>query len=80
MNTGRRPAKDGTMRATRVKTIRALDRGLDVMLRLHEMRAASLHDLHRATALPRATLTRILLTLEQRGLVWQRIADGAYLP
>jgi len=68
------------MRATRVKTIRALDRGLEVMLRLHEMRAASLHDLHRATGLPRATLTRILLTLEQRGLVWQRIADGAYLP
>ena len=68
------------MRATRVKTIRALDRGLEVMLRLHEMRAASLHDLHRATALPRATLTRILLTLEHRGLVWQRIADGAYLP
>lgn len=51
-----------------------------MLLRLHEARAASLNDLYRATGLPRATLTRILLTLERQGLVWQRIADGAYLP
>lgn len=68
------------MRATRVKTVRALERGLAVLLRLHEARAASLNDLHRSTGLARATLTRILLTMERQGLVWQRIADGAYLP
>src|SRR5919205_1953487 len=44
------------------------------------MRAASLHDLHLATGLPKATLTRILYTCHQEGLVWQRMADGAFLP
>ena len=46
---------------------------------LHLARAASLHDLHLATGLPKATLTRVILTLEKRGLVWQRLADGAYV-
>lgn len=68
------------MRQYRVKTIRALERGLDVLQVLQDASAASLHDLHRATGLPKATLTRILLTLEQSGLIWQRIADGAYRP
>src|SRR5438046_261262 len=44
------------------------------------MRAASLHDLHRATGIPKPTLTRILYTLYRQGLVWQRMADGAFLP
>ncbi|MFX5344518.1 hypothetical protein ABTC63_22040, partial [Acinetobacter baumannii] len=28
----------------------------------------------------KATLLRLLLTLSRKGLVWQRLADGAYLP
>ncbi|HLN08363.1 MAG TPA: hypothetical protein VK281_05315 [Xanthobacteraceae bacterium] len=36
------------------------------------------HDLHQAMALPKATLTRFLRTLDGHGLVWRRIADGAY--
>lgn len=68
------------MRTYKVKTIRALERGLDVLQVLQMTRSAGLHDLHRATGLPKATLTRVLLTLERRGLVWQRMADGAYLP
>ncbi len=68
------------MRASKVKTIRSLDRGLDVLLALEDARAASLHDLHRHTGLPKATLTRILLTLEGRGLIWQRVADSMYRP
>jgi IclR family mhp operon transcriptional activator len=68
------------MTAYKVKTIRALDRGLEVLSVLQAARAASLHDMHLATGLPKATLIRIIATLDQRGLVWQRIADGAYLP
>lgn len=67
------------MRDYKVKTIRALDRGLEVLSHLHQARAASLHDLYLATGLPKATLTRVILTLEKRGMVWQRLADGAYM-
>ena len=67
------------MRDYKVKTIRALDRGLEVLTHLHQARAASLHDLFLATGLPKATLTRLIVTLEKRGMVWQRLADGAYL-
>lgn len=67
------------MREYKVKTIRALDRGLQVLDYLHRSRNASLHDLYLATGLPKATLTRIIATLEERGLVWQRLADGAFM-
>jgi IclR family mhp operon transcriptional activator len=67
------------MREYKVKTIRALDRGLEVLAFLHQARAASLHDLFLATGLPKATLTRMIVTLEKRGMVWQRLADGAYM-
>lgn len=67
------------MREYKVKTIRALDRGLEVLDFLHKARSASLHDLFLATGLPKATLTRVIVTLEKRGLVWQRIEDGAYM-
>jgi IclR family mhp operon transcriptional activator len=67
------------MRDYQVKTIRALDRGLEVLEYLQKARAASLHDLHLATLLPKATLLRIITTLDKRGMVWQRLADGAYM-
>ena len=60
-----------------VKIVRALNRGLDVLQAIQESKAAGLHDLHRATSLPKPTLIRILKTLMGRDLVWQRIADGA---
>jgi IclR family transcriptional regulator, mhp operon transcriptional activator len=68
------------MRIYKVKTIRALDRGLEVLGVLQTSRAASLHELHVATQLPKATLTRVVATLEARGLIWQRLADSAFLP
>lgn len=68
------------MRSYKVKPIHALVRGLGVLQALHEMQAASLHDLYLATGFPKSTLTRILYTLHLQGLVWQRMADGAYLP
>lgn len=68
------------MRHYKVKPIQSLERGLQVLAALREMRAASLHDLHLRTGIPKATLTRILFTLYRQGLVWQRMADGAFLP
>lgn len=68
------------MRNYKVKPIQALARGLDVLSALQEMRAASLNDLYLATGIPKSTLTRILATLHGQGLVWQRLADGAFLP
>lgn len=50
------------------------------MLEVQRRRGASLSELHIATGLPKATLLRMLVTLSGRGLVWQRLADNAYLP
>ena len=63
-----------------VKSIRALERGLDVLQALQTGPGAGLKDLHEITGLPKATLLRILRTLMERNLIWQRMADGAYLP
>lgn len=63
----------------KVKTVRALERGLDVLMEIQRRRGASLHELHLALRLPKATLLRMLVTLSGYGLVWQRLADGAYL-
>ncbi|UUU19108.1 IclR family transcriptional regulator domain-containing protein [Streptomyces sp. DSM 40750] len=67
------------MRNYQVKTISSLERGLQVLRVLQEMRAASLHDLHQVTGIPKATLLRILHTCNQQDLVWQRLADGAFI-
>ena len=69
-----------TVRDYKVKTIDALHRGLLVLEVLQDMRAASLHDLYRETGIPKSTLIRIVHTLHARGMVWQRMADGAFLP
>jgi IclR family transcriptional regulator, mhp operon transcriptional activator len=68
------------MRHYKVKPVQALERGLRVLAALRDMRAASLHDLYLGTGIPKPTLTRILYTLYRQGLVWQRMADGAFLP
>jgi IclR family transcriptional regulator, mhp operon transcriptional activator len=64
----------------KVKSVRALERGLDVLLAIQSRRAVSLHELHQLLGLPKATLLRMLVTLGSKGLIWQRLADGAYLP
>jgi IclR family transcriptional regulator, mhp operon transcriptional activator len=68
------------MRDYKVKTIESLSRGFEVVQLLQEVRAASLHDLHRMTGIPKSTLLRILATAHQHGLVWQRMVDGAFVP
>lgn len=63
-----------------VKSIAALARGLDVLQLLQGRGPHTLHELHLETAIPKATLLRILKTLRESGMIWQRMADGAYLP
>jgi DNA-binding IclR family transcriptional regulator len=48
------------------KSIRALERALDVLQALQESKAMELKDLRRATGPPKATLLRILTTLQSR--------------
>lgn len=61
-----------------MKTIRSLERGLQVLALLTENRGHPLHELHQRSGLAKATLLRILLTLEGQGLVWRAIGDGCY--
>ncbi|NOJ41011.1 helix-turn-helix domain-containing protein [Bradyrhizobium australiense] len=60
------------------KTIRSLERGLQALKALHATPISSLHDIYEQTRIPKPTLLRILLTLEQSGLVSRRLADGRY--
>ena len=60
------------------KTIRALERGLQVLDALRANPISPLQDLHRATRIPKPTLLRILHTLDRAGLVSRRLADGHY--
>lgn len=62
-----------------VKTIRSLKRGLDVLRALEGQGAMSLDDLFARTKTPKATLSRILVTLQLEGLVSQRLADRKWV-
>ena len=59
-------------------TIKSLERGLRVLRALHECPISSLHDLHEQTRISKPALLRILLTLQQSGMVSRRLADGRY--
>lgn len=61
-----------------VKKIRALSRGLEVLEHLGQNPKTSLNDLHLTTKLPKATLLRILLTLEDQGWVYRGLGDNHY--
>lgn len=61
-----------------VKNIRALDRGLLVLELLGARNCASLHELHQQSGLSKATLLRILKTLEERKWVHVRPDGTAY--
>lgn len=71
--------KAGSGKRSSVKSIRALSRGVQVLKLLQNSGGMSLNDLHRVTGLPKATILRILVTLESEGMIWQRIVDNAYL-
>ena len=60
------------------KTINSLERGLAVLRSLEEDTGKSLAELHQATGIPKASLLRILGTLEKSQFAWQAIGDGRY--
>ncbi|CAB3639662.1 hypothetical protein LMG3431_01983 [Achromobacter pestifer] len=64
----------------KVKTIDALERGLIVLDEVRATQGASLQALHVSTGYAKATLLRILATLQLRGLIWRRIADDFFCP
>ncbi len=61
-----------------MKTINALERGLDVLRKLDERHGQSLAELYAATGIPKPSLLRILDTLEASGFAWRAIGDGRY--
>jgi len=63
-----------------VKSINALRRGLDVLFAIERSSAATLAELHRQTSLPKATLLRILKTLQQGGWIERDEMEGRYVP
>ncbi|MDF0602490.1 helix-turn-helix domain-containing protein [Psychromarinibacter sp. C21-152] len=68
------------MKDPQVKSINALARGLEVLQLLQSTGALTLHDLHRLSGIPKASLLRILKTLKEKGMIWQRMVDSAYVP
>lgn len=60
------------------KSIRGLQRGIQVVRALQDAPGLSLAELHRATQLPKATLLRVMQTLEAERLVWRSLGDGLY--
>lgn len=68
------------MQTESLKSISSLARGLDVLKLLQTSGGLQLKDIHARTGIPKASILRILKTLAQKGLVWQRMADGAYVP
>ncbi|MCR9215391.1 MAG: helix-turn-helix domain-containing protein, partial [Proteobacteria bacterium] len=63
---------------TSVKTIRALERGLQVVRLLEEHGRMTLQDLHFFSGLPKATLLRVLATLEDQGWTKRTLGDRSY--
>lgn len=61
-----------------VKPIRALSRGLSVLRLLEDHGPLSLHMLGERTRLPKASLGRILKTLEKEGFVRRGLSDRLY--
>ncbi|MGG7565186.1 helix-turn-helix domain-containing protein [Rhodovulum sp. DZ06] len=68
------------MRESQVKSIQSLARGLEVLHLLQTSGACTLHDLHRMSGIPKASLLRILKTLQEQGVAWRRMVDDAYVP
>lgn len=58
--------------------LRTLSRGLQVIELLQASDGLGFLELHRASGLPKASLTRILRTLESSGWISRRLADGHY--
>jgi IclR family mhp operon transcriptional activator len=61
-----------------VKSIEALARGIQVLDELRDKSPMSLADLHRTTNINKATLLRILKTLQESGWIYRSLGDSQY--
>jgi IclR family mhp operon transcriptional activator len=68
------------LKPAKVKSINALANGIEVLQLLQQTGGSSLAEIHKATGIPKATILRILKTLHEKALIWQRMADNAYVP
>lgn len=68
------------MRETKVKSVRALERGLLVLETIKTLGCVNLAELHNRTSLPRATILRSLRTLQESGWVVSRGNEADYRP
>jgi len=67
-------------RSYKIKRIHAVERAVAVMDCLHaHPEGMALRELHQRLAIAKPTLLRILATLRDQGMVWQRLADHAWL-
>jgi IclR family mhp operon transcriptional activator len=80
MNQSRRDSFRSAGPAPGVKSITALRRGLDVFWSIQQSSAATLADLHRQTSLSKATLLRILRTLQEAGWIARNEVENRYVP
>ena len=63
-----------------MKSIESLRRGLEVLHAVEQSSAITLGELYRQTRLPKATLLRILKTLQEAGWVERDELEGRYTP
>lgn len=63
-----------------VKSIYALARGVQVLQDLQTSQCLPRAALHGRTGIPKASLRRSLKTLMERGLIWLRMLDDAWVP
>lgn len=68
------------MDVAKVKSIESLKRGLDVLALISQGEGLQLGELHTRSGIPKASLLRILRTLQESGRIQRRVGDGAYLP
>ena len=61
-----------------VKSIEALARGMQVLDTLRESSPMTLAEIHRRTAISKATLLRILKTLQETGWVYRSLGNSQY--
>ncbi len=72
------PSAAETTRPGSADTIRAVVRALRLLRLMNERPVWTLHELHQAGALPKATLSRLLATLRQEGYVAAEATPGLY--
>ena len=59
-------------------SVRSVERALAIVELLGEHQALGLEELHYLTSLPKATVSRMLLTLQEQGWIYRGLSDRRY--